>query len=185
MNRWEIILAESEVAECAARMSAIANVKGGASTDSYTGVNVEHGDFVGECGELAFKKWCDEFGIRYIWDHRIDSADETDFKVWLDHGPSISIDIKNSHHERAAFLMIPHAQFHRHRHDAYVGCTGYESGKQIVIVIHGIVSRRVVEARGVVRDLKCLTVQYPLNLLTRMDPRMFQMTTDLQQQEKL
>lgn len=174
MRRWEVTLTPDEVEFCEAEHKAIGEYYGSYDAPTYTGVNVEHGFFVGRCGEIAVRKWCKEFGIVSTWTASEHVPDEHDFAIQLDHGPLLTVDVKNSHHDRALFMMVPFNQFQRHHHDAYIGCTGRAVGDNIIVLIHGIVSRRVLKQNGHLSDRKCLTLEYPLKHLTPLDPHMFQ-----------
>lgn len=176
MPKYEVTLTSSEVRDCKSRADAIDKAMGSATQPTYTELNVEHGHFVGACCEAAVLKWCREFGIRHERSNEdaIGVADEHDLVLWLSNGRKLTVDVKGSFHERAAFLMIPFAQFDRHVHDAYIGCTGRIVGDQVIVIIHGIASRATIKDRGALKSVRTVTVMFGLRELTMLEASMFQ-----------
>jgi len=79
------------------------------------------------------------------------------------------LDIKNSDHPRACYLMVPQAQFNRHRPDIYIGATTTFTEAGAVVVLHGWIERRMFGINAELAYLKISTYRYRLNQLTPMD----------------
>lgn len=177
MPRYEVTLTPTEVQTARTNSDKILAALP-VDDDNYTSLSWEDRFFVGECGELAVRKLFDDFGIVYEHEVRLDGhADKHDFTVYLANGEPLSIDVKNSHYPKAARLMVPLAQFERHHHDSYIGCTGRQIADTVEIIVHGIVSRGRLTQHGERIQRRCMSYEYPLYELTPLNPQMFKRYT--------
>ena len=177
MPKYEVTLTAMEVESARQWESEVLRAltaRTGSNDQNYTGLVAKDRYFVGRCGEMAFANWCAEFDIEYEWTESIPGfGDRHDFELKTFDGNLVSIDVKNSHHPNAKMLMVPHEQWQKHHHDAYIGCTGKQTTDGLKIILHGYVLRDWFAHRTTPVMLECMTMQYPLNQLTALDPNDF------------
>lgn len=129
---------------------------------NYTGLMSADRFFTGRAGELGFRYWCDQNDILYeetINDEGV--PDAQDFILTLKTGEPVSINVKNSLHLRARYLMQPADQAAKHKQDIYVAATGEDYGRNngIDIKLWGWVSRREFSALAQTVKRKIVTKQ--------------------------
>lgn len=105
---------------------------------NYTGLTTQDRFFVGRCGEIALRHWLDANGLEYTETVRDDGIpDEQDFMLTK---TGYTINIKNSHHPRAKYLLWPYSQQERHDYDLLVGASGKDLGSCVEVKLWGGVS---------------------------------------------
>ncbi len=112
---------------------------------NYTGFAAPDRYFVGRCGELALCQWAQEHGLEYIDTVNDRGAPDDQDVVFPRSG--ITVNVKNSHHPRARYLLQPEAQavkrFRAPTDPHYlVGCTGIVTEEQGEMCLHGAIHRR-------------------------------------------
>jgi len=133
---------------------------------NYTDLHLPERFYVGRCGEIGFHKWATEHQL--MFEDTVTPAgtpDEQDFLLYHIDGRTIKVNVKNSHHPRARYLMQPHAQAEKFEYDLYVGCTGKEHGDGLELRLWGAISCREFVRSAEVIQLKVLSRRYPLDKL--------------------
>lgn len=189
MPKYEVTLTPQEMHQARAEHHEVAKHYGSYDAETYTRVNVDYGFYVGKCGELAVKRWLEEYDLWYEFEAEglTDRPDHHDMHICLPGGRKMSIDIKTraewidgqGRTRTPDLLMIPHAQFKRHHHDAYIGCSLREADGEVLVEIHGIASRRTIEKGGTLLMRRCLTIEYFFAHLTQLTPEMFEKRRDV------
>jgi len=109
---------------------------------NYTGLVKPERWFVGRCGEMAVSKWATDLGL--IFEETVNDQglpDSQDFIFCLENGQQYTINVKNSHHLHARYLMQPVAQFHEHSQHGYIGVTGADDGTRVGLQLWGMCPR--------------------------------------------
>jgi hypothetical protein len=133
---------------------------------NYTGLHLPERFYVGRCGEIGFRRWATEHNL--MFEDTVTPAgtpDEQDFLLYHIDGRTIKVNIKNSNHPRARYLMQPFAQAEKFKYDLYVGCTGKEHGDGLKLKLWGAISCQEFVLTAEVIQLKVLSRRYPLDEL--------------------
>jgi hypothetical protein len=143
----------------------------------YTGL--EHPDrfYVGYLGELTLRDFLQGEHKSFIYVPRLDGyADDHDFIFCFRNGMTLSIDVKTASKKYHQLLAVPEMQFHRWRHDIYIGArlNSEEVHRQwmvgYAVEFHGWLSRLEMEMiRPEVGRMLILTRSYPLDQLRSME----------------
>ena len=137
-------------------------------TPNYTGLVEADRFFVGACGEIAFRKWCDLKGLRYEQTSRDDGeSDDQDFIIYArKSGKPCTVNVKCSHHPAAKYLMQPQTQHFLHKQDLYVGSVGEDDGERVAVILAGAVTRKVFDEEAEECMVKIPTLRLLLADLT-------------------
>ncbi len=150
---------------------------------NYTYLETKDRFFIGRCGEIALAKWAVAQGIVFEETVRDDGfADKQDFIFYArKSGKPCSINVKNSLHPAARFLMQPVSQNQIHKQDMYIAATGEDDGERVAMLLWGAVTRKFFEAEAEEVMHSVRTLQMPVQDMTySMDriARSFMKTSD-------
>jgi len=127
---------------------------------NYTGLHDPQRFFTGKAGEIALSHWCESIDAQYeVTTNDEGRPDLQDIIVTLHDGRRVRVDVKNSLHPNARYLMQPVGQGAKHRRDIYVGAKGIDHGETITVELWGSVTHKEFHDLGEVRMLKVETRQ--------------------------
>ena len=134
------------------------------SGPNYTGLHLPERFYVGRCGEIGFGYWAQENGL-LIEDtvQRAGVPDEQDFLQHHIDGRILKLNVKNSHHPRARYLMQPRDQYDKFRFDLYVGCSGRETDSGVDLTFWGAMTSCQFSRLSEEVQVSILTLRYPLS----------------------
>lgn len=159
-----IRLTEIDMCEARRRATEIASHPWIRDTDNYTGLASPDRWLVGCMGEIACHKWAEQEQLMYFETTNTSGRPDTqDFIFEFKDGRSARVNVKNSMHPRARYLMQPEDQAVRHTdQDVYIGASGEYDGDEAVIRLWGAIPRLhfLTAAARVMRDVR--TLQFPL-----------------------
>lgn len=91
---------------------------------NYTGIAAEDRFYFGFLGEIAFARWLEQIGARYVWRVSLEGRSETpEFTVFVD-DKLVTIDVKTASKPRHEKMMQPHSQ--ECDADLYVGAKVFD-----------------------------------------------------------
>jgi len=137
------------------------------NTPNYTGLENPGRFFIGELGEIAFATWLDSNHPEISYKRLRNDAghsDDGDFLIGSNH-----IDVKNTAHPRARYLMMPKAQFSLHHRQIYVAARTTIADGGANVEMCGWIDRQHFEDYAEVINLKVETMRLLLDKLIPME----------------
>lgn len=109
---------------------------------NYTGLECDNRYFVGRCGEKALNQWSSENNMLFeetVNDQGV--SDKQDFLFYFKDGRVCRANIKNTLHPNGKRIMQPASQHKKCYQDVYVGASGIDNGRTVIILIWGVIAR--------------------------------------------
>jgi len=133
---------------------------------NYTRLAESNRFYVGRLGEIAVRRWAESKGLMYTETVNNEGVpDEQDFLFPFADGRTARVNVKNSLHPSASYLMQPVVQANKHEQDLYIGASSEDDGNNVIVKLWGAITRRqfMSEAQRVIRKIE--TLQFPLEKL--------------------